>query len=277
MSKYHHNENYFLIPTIKNCYWAGFIAADGCIQNKCLTIYLSEKDDIILKRFKKDINFTGKINYCQTKDNRYIPAKIYKSSRLIIYNNGKILTDLYKNFNIIPRKSLILEPPNLIDKEQILSYIIGYIDGDGTIYYINNPKQDISLCILGTKEVLTWINNQFNNIGLIYQKTKNKNTYALSFTGQEARNILKKLKKHINKFKIKVLNRKWNKVTKEKLNQKSNPNFKLNRKKCKIITPEIIYNGWINGKTQKELSKIYQCSITTIENRIKKYKEKYLC
>jgi hypothetical protein len=28
------NENYFASPTIDNCYWAGYIAADGCLLHQ---------------------------------------------------------------------------------------------------------------------------------------------------------------------------------------------------------------------------------------------------
>jgi len=58
---------------------------------------------------------------------------------------------------IVPKKSLILQPPK-IDKQFYLPFILGYFDGDGSIYYLN--KSNIyGLSIEGTKEMLNWINN----------------------------------------------------------------------------------------------------------------------
>jgi hypothetical protein len=48
--KYIFNEIFFDKPTIQNCCWAGFIAADGCFINKSdgINIKLSIKDICIL-------------------------------------------------------------------------------------------------------------------------------------------------------------------------------------------------------------------------------------
>lgn len=31
LKKYSYNDNYFRTPNLENSYWAGFIAADGCV------------------------------------------------------------------------------------------------------------------------------------------------------------------------------------------------------------------------------------------------------
>src|SRR5690606_13503507 len=45
--------------------------------------------------------------------------------------------DLYKFWNILPNKTLYLNPPNITDLNLCLSYIIGLIDGDGSICICN--------------------------------------------------------------------------------------------------------------------------------------------
>ena len=58
------NDDFFNNPNILNCYWAGFIAADGCIgrrNNNVLSIGLSSKDKQHLETFKNNINFSGPI------------------------------------------------------------------------------------------------------------------------------------------------------------------------------------------------------------------------
>ena len=57
--KYNVNDNFFEKTDVLNCYWAGFIAADGCIiegkkQNQ-LSIGLAKKDFNHLNLFKNDI------------------------------------------------------------------------------------------------------------------------------------------------------------------------------------------------------------------------------
>lgn len=60
------NDDFFEVPNELNCYWAGFIAADGCIhtgkKQDVLSIFLALKDKNHLNRFKLDIDFDGQIN-----------------------------------------------------------------------------------------------------------------------------------------------------------------------------------------------------------------------
>ena len=128
----------------------------------------------------------------------------------------KISDDLYKNFNITPRKSLTLLPPNLSDTNLIDAFICGYIDGDGCICMCKNNVRNIqdSLVIstVGTQEIVSWIKERFSQIlgkefGSInkYHNSK-KNTYSYS-TGQSkgAREIFK----HFYNLNVPKLKRKW--------------------------------------------------------------------
>lgn len=202
--KYTKNENYFSTPNINNSYWAGFIAADGCIgyynnAEARLCFGCQTKDEILLNNFKNDINYTGQI------------IRINKNISTLSITSNKIAKDLNKYWNITPKKSLTLKPPNLTNKEEILSYIIGYIDGDGCISFEKNRYLRLSL--IGTKEILIWINNEFSNSGCLYkQRLLLNNTYNLTFSGKKAEIILKTLYNHILKFNILTLERKWNKI-----------------------------------------------------------------
>ena len=203
------NDNYFSIPNIENSYWAGFIAADGNIStrissNKILTIGLSIKDKKHLENFKSSIKYSGNI---KEKINT-VKGKKYKTCYIYLYSANQICNDLLLNFNITPRKSLTLQPPNLIELEHQLAYIIGYIDGDGCISYCRNKY--LRLQLIGTNNFLQWINTIYNNIGHI-RKVKNTNIYELAYNGQNAKSILWNLKNFIIKNNILVLKRKWNK------------------------------------------------------------------
>lgn len=217
---YNVNDNFFETPDILNCYWSGFIAADGCIletkykQNK-LSIGLSTKDFNHLNTFKNDIDFDGPIkNYCVKKiyNNE---EKTFPSSSLAI-TSQKISDDLNKNFNITPRKSLTLLPPNISDSVLIDSFICGYIDGDGSIYIsksnTRNVQDSLVICILGTYEILCWIKERFTQIlgkelGTITKKHLNseKNTYSYRIVNAGAREIFK----HFYNLNVPKLKRKW--------------------------------------------------------------------
>ena len=73
------------------------------------------------------------------------------------YYSEQWVNDLWSNFNIGPRKSLTIKPPNGLTQEQSLSYICGLIDGDGSVYI--QKSKGISyykIKIVGTHELMHW-------------------------------------------------------------------------------------------------------------------------
>jgi hypothetical protein len=210
ISKYFCNEDFFTTPNLKNCYWAGFIAADGCIldrerSQKTLDISVHEKDRIILCRFKNDINFNGKI-FDKT-------GKRKTMSSLRINSFDKTYVWLNKNFNITPRKTKTLAPPNLKHENLIKAFIIGYIDGDGCIRIRRNGKRNqILLNVVGTFKLLNWIRLHFNKwVPIVKSKIKfERKGVVCSYTivGTRALKILTELKK----LDILSLDRKWDKI-----------------------------------------------------------------
>lgn len=191
--KYSIDEQYFKTPNVENSYWAGFIAADGCVTGGYLKIMLQLSDLIILERFKTAIKYSGPI-YIDKKRNR-CSLEIHKKS---------IISDLYNIWSITERKSLTLEPPvQNLNNECFNSFVIGMIDGDGSIYFEKNSYLRISL--LGTKNVLQWIQNRF---GIHASLQKNGNIYKLRYSGECANAFVSK----INPQKYTCLERKWEKV-----------------------------------------------------------------
>lgn len=154
--KYHFNTRFFDTLNRQNCYWAGFIAADGYIydRDKSVAIGLARKDRIILEEFKKITNYDGVIfDYINEKDNT-------KSSKLTFYGADKWVNILFNKFHVHQAKSLTLRPPSsLTDLELIYSFIIGYFDGDGTAHwdYDGNGRQVFNFGFVGTYRMLSWI------------------------------------------------------------------------------------------------------------------------
>lgn len=199
------DDSFFAKPSIINSYWAGFIAADGCIWSgtNTLAIKIHSKDKILLDRFKSDLQYTGLIGT--------IPSQ--NQSRIIV-NSTPLVSDLLTNYNIGPAKSLTMTPPNLTNEDTIKSFIIGYIDGDGTICFLGKAKY-LKLGIIGTRETLEWILEWFDKWTpptkakkSIQQKKTNKNICELTIYGKRAEALIKILKA----VPVAKLDRKWDKI-----------------------------------------------------------------
>lgn len=151
--KYYTNNNFFEVKTNLSAYWAGFIAADGSITGNRLKIKLKKEDESHLLQFKEDIKTEAKI--FNGSGFRNLKECFYS---LIYINSFKIVESLKVIYNIYPKKSLNLDPPFIIDEDLIKSFILGYFDGDGTIY-----KKGKYLCVrfYGSKNLLLWIKDNF--------------------------------------------------------------------------------------------------------------------
>ena len=195
------NDEFFSCPNMTNCYWAGFIAADGNITKNILTITLALKDEIILLEFLKVTNSSYKIHYGKSKGFPTCTIKIV---------SDKICEDLKNNFNITPNKSLTFNPPKLHNELKDL-FILGYIDGDGSIGLYKRQKGfRLQISILGTNNMCNYINIRFKEIlnkscNTNVQFKKSSNIYIISYANKNARCIFKHFF-NLNHFKLK---RKW--------------------------------------------------------------------
>lgn len=193
------NHMFFSTFTPTSCYWAGFLAADGCVRKTRLSINLAKIDKDHLEKLKKAIGFVKLL-------------KQYKNSYYFGFGSREIITDLKNNFNIIPKKSLILEPPKQIPEEYIPHFIRGYIDGDGSYFY---SGYSFGIEIAGTKNMLSWIKENFNQNCKIGNPSiiKKKNIYVLRFVGnRQVPKIIRWL--YQNHTINTILDRKYDKVKK---------------------------------------------------------------
>jgi hypothetical protein len=169
----------------ESCYWAGFLAADGCVRKYQCSVELSHVDIEHLNKLKSFLNSNADI-YKRTRKSTCVS---------VCFNSIDFVNDLKDNFNIIPNKSLILQPPDKMPEIFIRHFIRGYIDGDGCIgwhKYNNRPRVDICS---GSKEILTWIleniQKSVNNVGNPSVRRKGEgNCYSLEFMGNQVYHIL---------------------------------------------------------------------------------------
>lgn len=207
MTKRTCDHNFFEnIDTEEKAYWLGFIAADGCVIDKKLTISLSRKDYNHINKFKKDI-----------KSDNINKEVIWKSFNKeyngcsITITSGKIVSDLFK-CNIVPRKSLIGNPPTNIPNNLKRYFWRGMIDGDGWISHYksgNTKRWKIGLCgnYNYLKEFNDFVKENFNYSVKI---SKQGNIFTLTYTKKD---ILPKLVKFLYEDCSVYLDRKKDKAT----------------------------------------------------------------
>lgn len=200
------DDNYFSNINEVNSYYAGFIAADGNINKDCtnLTIILAKKDEIVLEKFIKNLKSDYHI--------RHYSSNGFPTSNLVI-TSRQICSNLKEYFNIIPNKSLIYVPP-MLKQPYLDCFIIGLIDGDGTIGFSSRKicKDSLYITLVGTKDSCELVKNRFEEIlgkttASLHQVVKNKNSYTYRISDRNARIVFLYFYEKYNY--LPTLNRKW--------------------------------------------------------------------
>lgn len=213
--KYSYNKKYFDSITNESCYWAGFIAADGYIRTKpqqmSVIVVLSEKDKNQLYKFSEAVAFTGKILEYKSGP--------YRSAFLGFHGASEIIEGLKNNFNVTHNKSKYLPPPNLIEESHIISYMVGFIDGDGCIDTYKSGKYNYLRLglICSCSEILEWFKYWFdlwshtNRLNpAVVTKGRSGNWYNYGVGGSRAEAVLQKL----NSIELPRMERKWERLVK---------------------------------------------------------------
>ncbi len=210
------NHDVFNIPSKEGCYWGGFIAADGCINNKktVVTVELQRSDK---KHLEKLCLFVGRDNKTWNRE-RIRGNKRLKYSTISVVSK-KIVSDLEVNFNIVPRKSMVLDKPN-IPANCVNHFIRGYIDGDGHIGWHNGaPRINV---VSGSKKILYWIRDEIvsgvsGTFCPAILARHNGSTLSIEFGGKNSYNIIEWL--YSDSTESTRLERKFERIT-EYLNKR---------------------------------------------------------
>lgn len=172
------------IDTAEKAYWLGFIAADGCVyereNNATIRIAIHQRDKVHLEKLKDFMNSDVKIKdfISNTGFSKDAPTPM----SVICFNSKDMAHDLIDK-GIVPRKSQRLNKP-LINEDFYLPYILGYFDGDGTIYKLNNDNGIIYVAgFIGTYETIDWINKYLKLNATIEQRYKDSITYNIRCGG----------------------------------------------------------------------------------------------
>lgn len=205
------NSNKLINLTNESFYWLGFIMADGHFnKNNQIQINLALKDINHLNKFAKFVEYK---------------KEIIKPSISISYKNIKY--KLNELFNISSIKTY--EPCNLnkLTGDIFFSFIIGFIDGDGTI----NKKG--CLCITSHK---SWLNNVDK---MLYELTDNKRYNCKISNDGLVKGIItnvktmKQIKQKALELNLPILKRKWDRIDLNKLSKQEKNTIIKN--KCNIL------------------------------------------
>lgn len=129
-----------------SCYWAGFLAADGCIDiNGTVRIELAGKDKEHVSKFKL---------FCKSEHN--ISHNTAKDSYKVGFCSQKIKDDLYYNYSLTVDKTHNLILPTL-DASQYPHYVRGFFDGDGCITEFFNNRPMASIRVFLTSGSLSYL------------------------------------------------------------------------------------------------------------------------
>lgn len=192
------DETFFSVVTLKSAYWAGFLAADGCVTDKPrheVKFALHAKDRAEIERFVCDTGYDGAVR----QQKQMCGVRICAAYRW--------LADLELNYNIGPKKTLALQPPN-VSGQAALAYSIGLIDGDGCWAIHNRKHNRKALIVVGTKPVLEWLMTLWvkhgatiGNVNLSFKR----NVWRLAISGTHAESVARLL----NSIPVQRMERKW--------------------------------------------------------------------
>lgn len=187
------------------CYWWGFILADGCFNDLSLIISIHENDKQHLEKFCKKAK--SKI-ISSTRINDF-SKELYTMVRTTL-SDKYTLERIRTRFKIKPQKTYNpFDINELCEKDRILYFLAGIIDGDGYIAVRNNRAISIKVHPNWTQEyklISAKIKQYFN---LKSSVSHNKDGW-LVFRMTKTMDIID-LFKYI-KDKVPYMERKWDKL-----------------------------------------------------------------
>lgn len=144
--------------TPESAYWAGFLAADGCVRSDRATVslHLAATDADHVEKLRKAVQFNGEV-------------KISGAAASLHINGPRWVDALSRNFGVTPRKSLTYSLPEL-PSDTLPHFVRGIIDGDGSITFTTVP----TLSITGTRFLLASLAEAFFDHCAVRLKSKNK-------------------------------------------------------------------------------------------------------
>ena len=196
--------SFLLDGTNESFYWIGFIFADGTISNNNrLTITISRKDKCHLEKLavKLGVECVDTVSILNEKEYKQVRVTLMHTD---IFNKLAMLYDI--------KTDKTHYPPNLtvfskLNRDQILSLFIGFIDGDGSIG-LKHKRNDFNIRIKNHSSWLPFFECFDQKLNIKSSVKINKEGYALMDISNY--NTCKEIKLNMIKLGLPYLKRKWN-------------------------------------------------------------------
>lgn len=137
----------------ETAYWAGFLAADGCVRGRLVELQLKSSDITHLEKLKKFVSGNQKITIRTNNSPVYKKPTVGAAYRF----SSERITKRLAEFGITERKSLTFKATELVAKNK--HFIRGVIDGDGSLYitksYMKRGKEQAEhpmLYLVGSRD-----------------------------------------------------------------------------------------------------------------------------
>lgn len=187
MQRYACNDQAFSILTPEACYWAGVLAADGCVRTRALSshVVVLKMDDLeLIEKFRSftrseatihsGVRFNGKTWYS------------------IQISSDRMFADLC-GLGIVPNKSLVLSVSARLANSR--DFWRGVLDGDGGVY-VSSGYFRLMICS-GSWLFINQLKQFFETLGVRRKITcdarKLNPLYSIQLSGDQARRVAKEL------------------------------------------------------------------------------------
>lgn len=171
-----------------SAYWAGFIAADGCVheENNTVSFGLHPDDRALLENLRVAARLEQPIvERPNTSGKSYVWLNV---------TSPQWVEALERNYNITARKSLTLRPPTQLGWEFVWSFLRGYFDGDGHASADGHALQ----LTCGSRVFLEWsVREVMRSHHKLYTMTPGDSVaYGCRVVGPVLRDVLPRLYEH---------------------------------------------------------------------------------
>lgn len=213
------NLEILLNKSLLSHYWIGFIFADGYVEHARgrLTVSLGKKDTYHLQKLASYLNTDIRTIYHPGNPAYKIAA--YKLSKISI-SQPNVIKKFSSIWNINPNKTY--NPPsipilnNLLDtKDKFISFLIGFIDGDGCI---STNSKGYSYLIIDNHSSWIEIHNFFitklKEYNIYFGKSSAKITKR-GYSKIQLSGVLYELKQNAQRLSLPIMERKWNLINEQ--------------------------------------------------------------
>lgn len=179
------NDDYFKTQSSNMAYILGLLASDGNVakaENQ-ISIVLNARDAELLEKIRIEMQISRPIK-------TFVRSGGAPESKLSVFSST-MKKDL-AHYSIVPAKTFILQPPELLKAEYYRDYIRGYFDGDGSIYINSNNSYGVNFSG-ASKSIIAWIQRvlaeQYNIICPTLEKipklSNDRDYYRITYYGKK--------------------------------------------------------------------------------------------